>query len=201
MYYKFHSLTGNLLIAMPDLEDSYFAESVVLICDHDESGAMGLVVNRPMDISVANVLLQMKMQHNNPDLAHVPVLAGGPVKPEKGFILHYIEDTDEDSTEINVYKEWKNTLEINESLAVTTSDDIIKAIANSSCPEPYMIALGYCEWEAGQLEKEIKENSWLCTPLDLDILFNVPFLQRWRECTYNIGINDITNLSSYCGHA
>lgn len=196
MRYDFTSLQGSLLVAMPDLADSYFKDSVVLICDHDENGAMGIVVNKPLDISVANVLLQLKMQHTNPELAHIPVLAGGPVQNEKGFILHYDDDIDSNEDE-----DWDNSFKINDNLSITTSNDIIAAIANDTCPMPFMVALGYCEWDAGQLESEIKANSWLCTPLDLDIIFNVPYLQKWRECTYNLGINNIYNLSTYCGHA
>lgn len=187
---------------MPKLKESYFAESVILICEHDENGAMGLVINRPLDTSIANVMLQMKIKHNNPELSHTPVLSGGPVKTEKGFIIAYHDDVsvENDNYEHSI-NQWDNSLILNEHISITTSNDILQAIADRTCPEPYLMALGYCEWSSGQLEKEIKNNSWLSTPLDLDIIFNVPFLHRWRECTYNIGINEIHNLCNYYGNA
>ncbi len=195
MYYTFNSIQNSLLIAMPKLNDSYFAESVILVCEHNENGAMGLVINRPLDTTIASVLLQMKIKHNLPELNHIPVLSGGPVKTEKGFIITFHDENE------NSVDQWDSSLVLNEHISITTSNDILLEIANGSCPEPYMMALGYCEWSSGQLEEEIKNNSWLCTPLDLDIMFNVPYFQRWRECTYNIGINEIHNLCNYYGHA
>lgn len=196
MYNEFHSLSNNLLIAMPNLEDNYFRESVILLCEHNENGAMGLMVNRPLDITVAEILQQMKIRNNNPDLNKTPLLAGGPLKTEKGFILHYSDALIEDDEQ-----EWDSSLAINEHLHVTTSDDIIHALARQIDPDPFLITLGYCEWQAGQLEKEIKNNDWLLAPLDLDILFNVPYLHKWRECTHLIGIDEISNLTTYPGHA
>lgn len=206
MFNKFNSLRNSMLVAMPtpiQEEQDYFAEAVILICEHDEKGAMGLVINRPLDINVAEVLQQMRIVNNNNSLRQIPVLSGGPVKSDKGFILHFNEliPQSNKAQDINLMTEWRSSMILNEHLAITTSDDIIHALANNTHPSPFIFALGYCEWSAGQLENELKENSWLCAPFDLDILFNIPHLRRWRECTYNIGIDNIHNLSTYIGHA
>lgn len=194
MYNKFNALTSNLLIAMPNLKDNYFAESVILICDHDETGAMGLIINRPLDIKVSDVLQEMKIKNDDPSLRKMPMLSGGPLETEKGFILHYMDDC-------VTSRDWDTSMIINENLAVTTSDDIIFAIAKGVSPSPFVVTLGYCEWESGQLEDELINNDWLLAPADLDIIFNVPHMQKWRECTYTIGIDEISNLATYTGHA
>jgi putative transcriptional regulator len=196
MFHKFNTLRNSMLIAMPTLKDDYFSDSVILLCEHDHKGAMGLVINRPLDINLSEIMQQMKIANNNPTLQDTLVLAGGPVKTEKGFILHYNDLVDSLENQ-----EWKSNLELTEHLTITTSNDIMHAIANNQHPEPFIFTLGYCEWQPGQLEDELISNSWLIAPLDLNILFNVPYMNRWRECTYNIGINDINNLSSYTGHA
>lgn len=202
MYHKFNTLRNSMLIAMPNLDDDYFAESVILLCEHDENGAMGLIVNRPLDLNVSEVLQEMKIANHNPELKKVPVLSGGPVKSDKGFVLHFTDELDDELEQEDENSQiWNSTLVLNEHLAITTSNDIIHALANNEHPEPFIFALGYCEWEAGQLEEEIVHNDWLVAPLDLEILFHVPHMHRWRECTYNIGINEIHNLSTYSGNA
>lgn len=190
------SLTNNMLIAMPSLNGSYFANAVILLCEHNENGAMGVMINLPMNLSVGDILDEMDIEFDVnalPELNKISALQGGPVKPEQGFILHY-----------NNGQLWNSCLEVSKELTITTSDDIVLALANTKkSPNiaPYLFILGYCEWQAGQLEKELAENSWLMLPADLEIIFNTESEFKWRECMYVLGIDEIHNLSSHGGHA
>lgn len=181
-------LTNHFLIAMPSLSDPYFARSVTYICEHNENGAIGIVINHPLEINLTDVFDQMDIKSVNPNARAFPVLCGGPVHPERGFVIHTPGGN------------WRSTLEMNSEISVTTSRDILLAIAQNAGPEKAVVSLGYANWTAGQLEKEIKENVWLVCRSDTDVLFRLPFNERWHAALRILGI-DSNWLSSEMGHA
>ena len=188
MHEHAHSFGNNLLIALPSLQDSDFARSVTLICQHDGDGAMGVVVNRPSEYTLGEVLAQMNLETRDPVLRDQIVLSGGPVHPERGFVLH------------DGVRQWDSTLAIGGGLALTTSRDILEAMAEGAGPEHVVLALGCAGWGAGQLEYELGENSWLTAPADTELLFALPLEQRWQAAGGRLGI-DITRVTDYSGHA
>lgn len=181
-------LADHFLIAMPALEDPNFQRSVTLICQHDANGAMGIVINRAADYTLAELLAQMELATDAVAGAGQPLVAGGPVQPDRGFVLH--DDP----------REWNSTLRFGRGLAVTTSRDILVAMAGGEGPENVLVALGYAGWTAGQLESELAENSWLTVPADHDILFRRPLDQRWQAAAFSAGV-DLARLTGYAGHA
>lgn len=184
-------LTNHLLIAMPQLQDPNFERTVTLICEHNEQGALGLVINRPLSISVAEVLEQMDMNYLGVD-PDEPILMGGPVANDHGFILH--------KTSHDQSQEWAASLEVSEQIRVTTSKDILEAISTGNGPQHKEFALGYSGWEAGQLEDELMANAWLTVPCDDRILFDTPYADRWEAAVKLIGI-DLDQLGGDYGHA
>jgi len=180
--------TNQLLIALPALHDPHFARSVALICQHDEEGAMGVVVNRASEYTLGDVLAQMNLEVHDRALGSQIVLNGGPVHPERGFVLH---DGD---------RQWDSTLAIGNGLSLTTSRDILEAMAEGAGPAQVVVALGCAGWGAGQLEYELGENSWLTAPADNELLFALPLEQRWHAAGGRIGV-DITRVTDYSGHA
>ena len=180
--------SNQLLIALPALDDPHFSRGVVLICQHDEAGAMGVVVNRASEYTLGDVLAQMNLQTGDAALSGQIVLNGGPVHPERGFVLH------------DGQREWDSTLVISDTLALTTSRDILEAIAEGEGPQRVVVALGCAGWGAGQLEYELGENSWLTAPVDAELLFALPLEQRWQAAGDRIGV-DITRVTDYIGHA
>lgn len=181
-------LADHFLIAVPAMDDPNFARGLTLLCQHDEAGAMGLLVNRVSDYCLGDVLRQMKIETDDAALAAQPVLIGGPVQPERGFVLH------DDG------RDWVSTLRINDRLAVTTSRDILEAMARGEGPEHALVALGYAGWTAGQLEAELAENVWLTVPADRDILFSLPLERRWQAAAERLGV-DLGRLADYSGRA
>ena len=181
-------LANQLLIASPALSDPNFARSVTLICQHDDDGAMGVIVNRASEYTLGEVLRQMNLASQDPRLDDQVVLAGGPVHPERGFVLH-------DSA-----RAWESTLEVADGLFLTTSRDILEALAEGEGPQRVVVALGCAGWGAGQLEYELGENSWLTAPVDAELLFALPLEQRWQAAGDRIGV-DITRVTDYIGHA
>lgn len=181
-------LADHFLIAMPALEDPNFQRSVTLICQHDANGAMGIVINRAADYTLAELLAQMELAADTVAGAGQPLVAGGPVQPDRGFVLH------------NDPREWTSTLRFGRGLAVTTSRDILVAMSGGDGPENVLVALGYAGWTAGQLEAELAENSWLTVPADHDILFRRPLEQRWQAAAFSAGV-DLARLTGYAGHA
>lgn len=182
------SLEDHLLIAMPALKDSYFDKTVTYICEHNDEGAMGLIINLPVSVTVNQLLSQL-----DEDLPHNPklgqqVLTGGPVSTDRGFVLH------------SPQKGWSSSLSLSDDVMITTSKDILIALGSEKAPEKYMVTLGYAGWGPGQLEEEIQANSWLTTRSDNDILFNTPIEQRWQKAAEKLGVN-IAHLSSDVGHA
>ena len=182
------TLASQLLIALPTLADSPFARSVALICQHDEDGAMGVVVNRASGYTLGEVFEQMGIASDDETLRAQPVLAGGPVHPERGFVLHDGE------------REWDSSIAIAERLYLTTSRDILEAMARGEGPQHVTVALGCAGWGAGQLESELIENSWLTAPADPELLFALPLGARWQAAAGRIGV-DMTRMADYSGHA
>lgn len=182
------SLANHFLIAMPGLGDPHFSRTVTLICEHSRDGAMGIVVNRPVDLSLHEILAQMNIEPATPEALDMPVFLGGPVQNNRGFILH------------EPLGKWESTLAITDTLGVTTSRDILVAVANNEGPERALMVLGYAGWGAGQLEREIVDNAWLSGPATADILFATPAESRWRAAANLLGV-DLTKLSAEAGHA
>jgi len=191
------SLENQLLIAMPTLADPYFNKTVTYICEHNDEGAMGLIINLPVNITLEDLLSQLD---DEDDGEHPPssdkqtdklkqlVLSGGPVAQQRGFVLHSPQTC------------WSSSLSLSHDIMITTSKDILLALGTDSAPDEFMVTLGYAGWGPGQLEEEIKTNSWLLTPADFDIVFNTPIEQRWKKATEKLGI-DMAHLSADIGHA
>ncbi len=183
----FPSLKAQFLVAMPSLADPHFDRAVTLMCEHDPAGAMGLIINRPTELRVSAMLEHLGVDH--PGLEEdPPVYWGGPVQPERGFVLH-AEAGD-----------WESTVAIGDSLFLSASRDILAAIGSGLGPSRYLVVLGYAGWGPGQLEEEILRNSWLNTPLDIAILFDTPASERWAAATRLLGV-DTTALAGDAGHA
>lgn len=182
------SLIGHVLVAMPGMDDPRFARAVVLLCQHNEDGAMGLVVNRLSDYRLSEILAQMQISDVHADFADRPVLAGGPVQTDRGFVLH------EGATD------WDSTLRIADALAVSTSRDVLERIAAGTGPTRFLLMLGFSGWGPGQLESELADNAWLTVPADNELLFDVPLEMRWQAATSRLGV-DPGQLAGYAGHA
>jgi len=181
-----NELTGNLLLAMPSLQDANFSDAVVLLCHHDDEGSMGLVVNRPQDISLSAVLDDMKLEGiKQPEQA---TYEGGPVEPFRGFVLH------------DGWHVYDSTLVVTSDIHLTTSRDVLEEIARGDGPEHFMLLLGYAGWDEGQLEEEINRNDWLISPADPQIIFHTPVDQRWTLGAQSMGVNK-AQLSDQIGHA
>ena len=183
-----HILTGHFLIAMPGLVDPPFSRGVALLCQHDEGGAVGLLVNQLSQYRFGDVLAQMKLECPDSDLADAPVLIGGPVQQERGFVLH------------REHGAWESSYRINAAWSVTTSRDILVAMAAGEGPSQAVMALGYAGWEAGQLEQELMANTWLTAEASDSIVFDTPLEDRWSAAAGLVGV-DPRQLSSYAGHA
>jgi putative transcriptional regulator len=183
-----NTFSNQLLVALPALHDPHFERGVALICQHDEDGAMGVIVNRASEYTLGDVLTQMSLAPHDAHMARQLVLNGGPVLPERGFVLH---DGD---------RRWDSTLSIGAGLSLTTSRDILEAMAEGEGPEHVVLALGCAGWSAGQLELELGENSWLTAPADNELLFDLPLEQRWLAAGGRIGV-DMSRMTDYSGHA
>jgi putative transcriptional regulator len=182
------SFTNHLLIAMPALADPNFSQAVTLICEHTDKGALGIVLNKPLPMHLSDVLTQMQLEALSDDIAAQPVLRGGPVHTDRGFVLH------------RPGGEWDHTHKVSDSIQVTTSRDILAAMARGEAPGDAFIALGYAGWDSGQLEREMKDNAWLSMPIDASVVFDLPFEERWLAAWRLLGI-DVDNVSREPGHA
>lgn len=182
------NLRNHFLIAMPALADPNFSHTVTYICEHNDEGAMGIIINRPMEVTLAEVLRQMEIEPSNKLDTSVPVNEGGPVQPEHGFVIH------------SPIGAWESSLSISDDIALTTSRDILAAIGHAEGPSRYLIALGYAGWGPGQLEEEMAQNAWLSGPASMEILFDLPLEQRWEAAARLLGI-DLNLLSGDIGHA
>jgi putative transcriptional regulator len=185
---KAEYLTGQLLVAMPQMEDHRFARSVVYICAHTEDGAMGLILNKLAEaINFSDLLEQLNLPMDTVS-GTTRVHFGGPVETGRGFVLHSDDFTQDAS------------LLIEKGVALTATVDILTAISEGNGPRNYLLALGYAGWAPGQLDSEIHANGWLIAPADTDILFGSKIENKWYNALSNLGI-DITMLSSDAGHA
>jgi putative transcriptional regulator len=182
------SLRNHFLLAMPSLTDAIFAHSVTFICEHNDQGAMGIVINQPLDLCVEEVLEHLNLSASG-RLRDMPVMAGGPVHMDRGFVLHRPGD-----------RHWEATLAVTEDVWLTTSRDILVSIAEDEGPEDCLIALGYAGWSPGQLESEISDNSWLTLPADSSIIFDTPCHLRMSSAAAKLGV-DMNLLSAQAGHA
>jgi putative transcriptional regulator len=181
-------LANQVLIALPSLDDPNFSRTVALICQHDADGAMGLVINRPSEYTLGEVLEQMGIAAPDDALRERRVLAGGPVHPERGFVLH------------DGAPRWDSSLRVADDLCVTTSRDVLEALARGEGPALATVVLGCAGWGAGQLEHELAENSWLTADSDPDLLFSLPLDARWHAAAGKIGV-DMSRMIDYSGHA
>ncbi|MEL7698003.1 MULTISPECIES: YqgE/AlgH family protein [Pantoea] len=186
------NLQHHFLIAMPSLQDPFFKRSVVYLCEHNEEGAMGLIINKPMEnLTVEGILKKLKISAEDRDPTiklDKPVFTGGPLAEDRGFILHSAQRT------------FTSSIRISDNTVITTSRDVLESIGTTSQPSNVLVALGYCAWEKDQLENELMENAWLTTPANSNILFQTPISERWREAARSIGV-DIHNMASDAGHA
>ena len=183
------SLANQFLIAMPTMDDSFFGRTVTYICEHDDQGAMGLVVNKTTDMTVSRLLKEIKINQDEiPQLEDHQVLSGGPVQTDRGFVLH------------SGNREWSSSLQLDKNIMVTTSKDILEKLSTDEGPNDFILTLGYAGWSPGQLEQELANNSWLTIDADPDLIFNTPIEQRWEKAVQKLGI-DISQLSSFTGHA
>ncbi|NBC12973.1 MAG: YqgE/AlgH family protein [Gammaproteobacteria bacterium] len=182
------SLTNHFLIAMPGLNDPNFSRTVAYVCEHTEQGAMGIVINRPMDIKLGEVLEQLDIAPSVAGVSDAQVFLGGPVQTDRGFVIHPGP------------AEYDSTLTVTPDLRVTTSKDVLEAIADGQGPAQCLVALGYAGWDGGQLEEELSANAWLSGPADAQILFSRPPGERWLAAAQLLGI-DMNLLSGEAGHA
>ena len=189
------NLTNQFLIAMPGMGDGTFAGTVIYLCEHTEKGALGLVINKPIDITLKSLFEKVELSLDRDDLAEVPVYFGGPVQTERGFVLH--EPLPEGSAEGGPYN---SSLKVEGGLEMTTSKDVLEAISNGAGPKKVLVTLGYSGWGAGQLEEEMSKNGWINVDAEPGIIFDTPVSQRYDKALSLLGI-DAGMLSSHAGHA
>lgn len=183
------NLTHHFLIAAPQMPDPRFARTLVYVCRHDEQGVLGLVVNQPiLDARVGKLLENLEIEVSVPEVMHDLALAGGPVHPEIGFVLHTGQPI------------WASSFAISENICITTSRDILEHIANGQGVEHYQLCLGHASWGRQQLQQELDNGDWLLCPADLTLLFNTPFDQRWHKAGEKLGVH-LDFLSTEIGHA
>lgn len=181
-------LTNHFLIAMPGLHDPNFFHTVTYICEHNPQGAMGVIVNRPTDLTLADLGEQLNIAMDIPEIAQLPLYHGGPVEMERGFVLH------------SPLGEWESTIPVTAEIGLTMSQDIIHAIADGLGPKKFLVALGYAGWGETQLEDELAENAWLTGAADPAIIFDTPIEQRWNAAASSMGVQ-LERLSTDIGHA
>lgn len=182
------NLTGHFLIAMPAMQDPYFSKSLTYICEHNEDGAMGVVINRPTDMSLDKLFAQIKLDLQDARIAQNPVHFGGPVQLDRGFVLHQPAG------------QWQSTIAVSGNTALTSSKDILEAVAKGEGPEKMIVTLGYAGWTAGQLEEEMRLNAWLSVKADEHVIFDTPSEYKLNAAMHLLGI-DISQLSEIAGHA
>jgi putative transcriptional regulator len=182
------NLTHNFLIAMPSMVDPNFAKSLTYICEHNDQGALGVVVNRPIDMTLRTLFDQIDIPLHDDARGRLPVYFGGPVQVDRGFVLHRPPG------------EWQSTLSINAQIGLTTSRDILQAVGEGRGPERILVSLGYAGWAPGQLEQELTQNAWLTVGASLDVIFDLPAEQRLSAAMSLLGV-DLTRLSDDVGHA
>jgi putative transcriptional regulator len=182
------NLTNHFLIAMPAMADPYFAKTLTFFCEHNDQGALGLVVNRPIDLTLQALFEQVDLELNEPSLINLPVHFGGPVQMDRGFVLH------------QPIGDWQSTLSVEGEIGLTTSRDILDALGTGRGPERVLVTLGYAGWAPGQLEHEIGQNGWLTVRARPSVMFELPAEERLPAAMEMLGI-DFASLSDQAGHA
>lgn len=182
------SLANNLLIAMPSLNESNFAKTVIYVCEHQIQGTVGLIINQPMQYPLGMVFDQLHIEPIRVENNRLPLLFGGPLQPERGFVIH------------RPFGGWRSSLALREDVTITTSNDIIRAIATDNGPKDVLVALGYMGWGESQLDQEVIENAWLVCPYKPELLYDVPFEKRWEYAGLSIGVK-MNQLTANIGHA
>lgn len=182
------SLSNHLLIAMPGMADPFFTTTVTLVCEHNSDGALGIIINRPLEMSLGGLFDQLDLHETDDAMATHPVLMGGPVAHERGFVLH------------TPGQDYESSVAVSPEIQLTLSRDVIDAMAGGKGPSRSLVALGYAGWDAGQLEEEMLNNAWLTVPATSEVVFDVPFTDRWAFAARSIGI-DISKMSPDAGHA
>lgn len=185
------NLANQFLIAMPSMADATFSGTVVYLCEHSEQGALGLVINRPTDLNLAGLFDKLDLKLEIMPLAEQPVYFGGPVQTDRGFVLHLAEEAADQYT---------SSLRMTGGLVMTTSKDVLEAVAEGVGPRKFLMTLGYSGWGAGQLEDEIAHNGWLTVEADPAVIFDVPAERRFGAALALLGI-DLAMLSGEAGHA
>ena len=181
-------LTHHFLIAMPNMADPHFARSLTYVCEHNDQGALGIVVNKPIEMTLSKLFEQINIPLEAPDLGETAVHYGGPVQVDRGFVLH------------RPVGSWHSTLAINDELGLTTSKDVLEAVGRGDGPEQVFVTLGYAGWTAGQLEQELGQNAWLTVQAEPGVIFDLPADERLPAAIRLLGI-DISMLSEDVGHA
>ncbi|MEY4439288.1 MAG: hypothetical protein RIQ36_752 [Pseudomonadota bacterium] len=205
------NLTHHFLIAMPSLEDETFAKSVVYVCEHSERGALGLVINKPSDLSMTGLFEKVDLSLHRQDLMNAPVLQGGPVHTERGFVLHdamVVDEPEQEAEALNAVSGkdkaqesvYASTMTIPGGLEMTTSKDVLEALSIGAGPKRVLISLGYSAWSEGQLESELAENSWLTVGADTSVIFDTPVEQRYERAMKLLGLEPWM-LSNDVGHS
>jgi putative transcriptional regulator len=190
-------LKHHFLIAMPGLEDETFARSVIYLCEHSSRGAMGLIINKPADISMRLLFDKVELPLRREDLMQNPVGHGGPVQTERGFVLHEPLRMDPPEQDSPAYA---STLTVPGGLEMTTSRDVLEALSSGAGPRRVLVTLGYASWGEGQLESELGENTWLTVPASADVIFEVPMAERYDRALDLLGLKSWM-LSPDAGHA
>jgi len=181
-------LESQMLVAMPGMNDPNFTRSVTLLCQHTQEGAIGIMINRKSEFKLGEIMAQLDISCENDEVYQLQVLEGGPVNADRGFVLHSPQEG------------FESSLEISPDIMITSSRDVLAAIARGKGPDHYIVALGYAGWGDGQLESEMRENAWLSVPVDRAIVFDLPLQDRWEQAVSALGV-DIKHLHGEGGHA
>ena len=182
------NLTDHFLIAMPAMADPNFSRTLTYIAEHNENGAMGVIVNRPTDMRLATLFERVEIALEHHEFDDLPVYFGGPVQSDRGFVLHRPAGN------------WHSSLTVNESVGLTSSRDVLQSLASAGEPSEILVALVYASWSAGQLEHELAQNAWLTVPADLSLVFQLPAEERLAAAMQLLGV-DFAKLSDIAGHA
>jgi putative transcriptional regulator len=182
------SLNNQLLIAMPGMADPNFSTTVTLVCEHNDDGALGIVINRPSNMDLGGLFQQLSVAEADEKVSCAPVLDGGPIARERGFVLHTPSG------------EFESSVAVSKDIQLTFSRDVLDSLAAGLGPDNSIVALGYAGWEPGQLEAEMLRNAWLTVPATPELIFEVPFEMRWSKAAETMGI-DIQKISPHAGHA
>ena len=182
------NLTHHFLIAMPNMADPYFAKSLTYVCEHNDQGALGLVVNRPIDMTLQALFERLSLTLKHRDLSDAPIYFGGPVQTDRGFVLHEPAGN------------WQSTLRVRDAIGLTTSKDILEAVGRGEGPQKILVTLGYAGWSAGQLEHELGQNAWLTVEAKDAIIFDLPSEERLPAAMELLGV-DYARLADSAGHA